>query len=43
MKIYSQDIEADPDDADMAKQARERAQQPAAQPVLFVLIVPLWN
>lgn len=27
----SQDIEADPDDADMAKQARERAQQPAAQ------------
>lgn len=29
----SQDIEADPDDADMAKQARERAQQPAAQPV----------
>lgn len=28
----SQDIEADPDDADMAKQARERAQQPAAQP-----------
>lgn len=29
----SQDIEADPDDADMAKQARERAQQPAAQSV----------
>ena len=29
----SQDIEADPDDADMAKQARERAQQPAAQPI----------
>ena len=29
----SQDIEADPDDADMAKQARERAQQAAAQPV----------
>jgi len=29
----SQDIEADPDDADLAKQARERAQQPAAQPV----------
>ena len=29
----SQDIEADPDDADMAKQARERAQQPAAQHV----------
>lgn len=29
----SQDIEADPDDADMAKQARERAQQPATQPV----------
>ena len=29
----SQDIEADPDDADMAKQARERAQQTAAQPV----------
>ena len=29
----SQDIEADPGDADMAKQARERAQQPAAQPV----------
>ena len=29
----SQDIEADPDDADMAKQARERAQQQAAQPV----------
>lgn len=29
----SQDIEADPDDADMAKQTRERAQQPAAQPV----------
>lgn len=28
----SQDIEADPDDADMAKQARERAQQAAAQP-----------
>lgn len=28
----SQDIEADPDDADMAKQTRERAQQPAAQP-----------
>ena len=28
----SQDIEADPDDADMAKQARERAQQTAAQP-----------
>lgn len=29
----SQDIEADPGDADMAKQARERAQQLAAQPV----------
>ena len=29
----SQDIEADPDDADLAKQTRERAQQPAAQPV----------
>ena len=29
----SQDIEADPDDADLAKQARERAQQTAAQPV----------
>lgn len=29
----SQDIEADPDDADLAKQARERAQQPATQPV----------
>jgi chromosomal replication initiator protein len=29
----SQDIEADPDDADLAKQARERAQQPAAQSV----------
>ena len=29
----SQDIEADPDDADLAKQARERAQQPASQPV----------
>ena len=28
----SQDIEADQDDADMAKQARERAQQTAAQP-----------
>lgn len=28
----SQDIEADPDDADMAKQARECAQQTAAQP-----------
>lgn len=28
----SQDIEADPDDADMAKQARERAQQTTAQP-----------
>lgn len=28
----SQDIEADPDDADMAKQARERAQQTASQP-----------
>ena len=28
----SQDIEADPDDADLAKQARERAQQTAAQP-----------
>lgn len=28
----SQDIEADPDDADMAKQIRERAQQTAAQP-----------
>lgn len=27
----SQDIEADPDDADMAKQTRERAQQTAAQ------------
>ena len=27
-----QDIEADPDDADMAKQTRERAQQTAAQP-----------
>ncbi|HRL63338.1 MAG TPA: chromosomal replication initiator protein DnaA [Segatella copri] len=30
----SQDIEADPDDADMAKQTRERAQQTAAQPVV---------
>lgn len=29
----SQDIEADPDDADMAKQTRERVQQTAAQPV----------
>ena len=29
----SQDIEADPNDADLAKQARERAQQTAAQPV----------
>ncbi len=29
----SQDIEADPDDADMARQTRERAQQTAAQPV----------
>lgn len=29
----SQDIEADPDDADMAKQTRERAQQTAAQPI----------
>ena len=29
----SQDLEADPDDADMAKQTRERAQQTAAQPV----------
>lgn len=29
----SQDIEADPDDADMAKQTRERAQQTATQPV----------
>lgn len=29
----SQDIETDPDDADMAKQTRERAQQTAAQPV----------
>lgn len=29
----SQDIEADPDDADMAKQTRERARQTAAQPV----------
>lgn len=29
----SQDIEADPEDADMAKQTRERAQQTAAQPV----------
>lgn len=29
----SQDIEADPDDADMAKLTRERAQQTAAQPV----------
>ena len=29
----SQDIEADPDDADMAKQTRECAQQTAAQPV----------
>lgn len=29
----SQDIEADPDDADMAKQTRGRAQQTAAQPV----------
>lgn len=29
----SQDIEAVPDDADMAKQTRERAQQTAAQPV----------
>ncbi len=28
----SQDIEADPDDADMAKQTRERARQTAAQP-----------
>ncbi|WP_418858987.1 chromosomal replication initiator protein DnaA [Segatella sp.] len=28
----SQDIEADPDDADMAKQTRERAHQTAAQP-----------
>ena len=28
----SQDIEADPDDADMAKQTRERAKQTAAQP-----------
>lgn len=28
----SQDIEADPDDADMAKQTRERVQQTAAQP-----------
>lgn len=28
----SQDIEADPDDADMAKQTRERAQQTAAHP-----------
>lgn len=28
----SQDIEADPDDADMAKQTRERTQQTAAQP-----------
>lgn len=28
----SQDIEADPDDADMAKQTRERAQQTASQP-----------
>lgn len=28
----SQDIEADPDDADMAKQTRERAQQTAARP-----------
>ena len=28
----SQDIEADPNDADLAKQARERAQQAAAQP-----------
>lgn len=28
----SQDIEADPDDADMEKQTRERAQQTAAQP-----------
>ena len=28
----SQDIEADPDDADMAKQTRECAQQTAAQP-----------
>lgn len=28
----SQDIEADPDDADMAKQTRERAQQTATQP-----------
>lgn len=28
----SQDIEADPDDADLAKQARERAQQTASQP-----------
>lgn len=28
----SQDIEADPNDADMAKQTRERAQQTAAQP-----------
>ena len=30
----SQDIEADPDDADLAKQARERAQQTAAQPAV---------
>ncbi len=30
----SQDIEADPDDADMAKQTRERAQQTAAQPAV---------
>lgn len=29
----SQDIEADPNDADLAKQARERAQQTAAQPI----------
>ena len=29
----SQDIEADPNDADLAKQTRERAQQTAAQPV----------
>lgn len=30
----SQDIEADPDDADMAKQTRERAHQTAAQPAV---------
>ena len=30
----SQDIEADPNDADLAKQARERAQQTAAQPAV---------